>query len=359
MGTHLMGGYIQVKKTASSTLEYEYNVILFLNTGEGNDASTQQEQVSLCFGDGTTGQAMRISRQPLEQNRNIGIHIYRATHTYAGPGAYTASASVNNRTPVRNLTDAVNKAYFMSTTFSTNLSNSTPVLGIPANGFSAAANQRTTFNLRSTDTDGDSLVYSLAYPLTSIPAQMGGACAQNVSTIYPFQFPNDVTQRGTFKLNSRTGDLVWDAPVEVGRFSFAMSIEEWRNGTKIGTTLYEMIIIVEDRNSQPGTLPPYESAFTGPVITSLAPGYPNEDIHISVFPNPTSDRVQVRVSSRRASTLKLQMMSSNGRVLGECSSASPEAEHLSEFGMVNLPTGLYLLRTEIGGRSYMQKIVKQ
>ncbi|GAA4408002.1 hypothetical protein GCM10023187_29290 [Nibrella viscosa] len=357
--THLLGGYIQVKKTASATLEYEYNVFLFLNAVDGSGAAQQQETVLLCFGDGTTGQATRVRQQPLEQNRAIALHTYRVTHTYAGSGTYTVSSTVSNRTVVQNAGNVSNVSFFISTTFTAGVPNSTPIIDIPANGFVAAANQRTTFTLRGVDADGDSLVYKLASPLTSAASQASNACGQTVLLLAPFQFPNDVAQRGIFRLNNRTGDLVWDAPVQVGRFTFGMSIDEWRNGLKIGTTLYEMAITVEDRNVQPGTLPTYEPAFSGPVITGLASGYMNEDIQISVYPNPTHDRVQVRVSSREALAVTLQLMNSKGGIVGECHIANPQAEQLSEFGMAALPTGLYLLRTEVSGRSYTQKIVKR
>lgn len=76
-------------------------------------------------------------------------------------------------------------------------------------------NQRVSLNLRATTADGDSLSYTL--PLTG-PSPDGATadfCPQ-FTPISQYQFPNDVNQKGIYRLNPKTGLLNWDVPTEQG-----------------------------------------------------------------------------------------------------------------------------------------------
>jgi hypothetical protein len=61
----------------------------------------------------------------------------------------------------------------------------------------------------------------------------------------------------TFRIDPRTGDLIWDAPREIGQYNVAFIIEEWRkapsgNYLKIGEIVRDMqIIVVESSNKRP------------------------------------------------------------------------------------------------------------
>ena len=39
----------------------------------------------------------------------------------------------------------------------------------------------------------------------------------------------------SIRVDSISGDLIWDTPADTGKFNVAMEIQEWRNGKKIGS----------------------------------------------------------------------------------------------------------------------------
>ena len=358
--THLLGGYVQVKPVVGSTLTYEISVIAYYYV---SSATSEANSISLCFGDGTTGTLTRQSQQiiPLSNNGlspGINISTYRINHTYAGPNTYTLTTSLYNRTASVNLTGSATQQepLALTTTFSTISSvNQTPSITIPSTGFEIATNQRLVFPLRATDAEGDSLVYGLAKPLSTPSAD---PCKPRLLTGY--QFPNDLTHQGTFKLNNRTGDLVWDAPTQQGYYSVAITVGEYRNGVLLSQTLLEIPLIAVDKPGTPAIIPPYEPAIEGSVgIVTALTEYHDEDIAFTVFPNPVDDRLQVIIQTRNSTTATLQLLDSNGRKLHQLSFYRAARQHEQVIGMGSLSPGVYLLRADIDGRSVTRKVVKK
>ncbi|RYF72970.1 MAG: gliding motility-associated C-terminal domain-containing protein, partial [Cytophagaceae bacterium] len=76
-----------------------------------------------------------------------------------------------------------------------------------------------------------------------------------------YQLPSDVispgrTEAGTspasFSVNSRTGDVCWDAPMEAGQYNYAFIIQEWRNGVLIGEITRDVqVIVIDATNKRP------------------------------------------------------------------------------------------------------------
>ena len=48
-----------------------------------------------------------------------------------------------------------------------------------------------------------------------------------------------------------TGDLIWQNPVELGKYNVAIAIEEWRDGIKIGEIIRDMQIEVHPTDNYP------------------------------------------------------------------------------------------------------------
>jgi gliding motility-associated-like protein len=98
------------------------------------------------------------------------------------------------------------------------------------------------FNFNVTDPDGDSLVYSLATPLGTI-STTGGSNTTPGSGAYPYyptvpwsagySLTNIVGGGSPMSINVITGDIT-AAPGVLGYFTFAVKVEEYRNGVKIG-----------------------------------------------------------------------------------------------------------------------------
>lgn len=351
--THLRGGYIQVKPVLGLT--YTVTVTMYFDEVGGKEASAAAKSLTVCFGDGSTESAIRQS-QAFISDKSISINTYQIAHAYAGPGTYTIETSIQSRSFSRNTTRPADQMPFaLTTTFSTNTSgaNQTPTLRLPDRGFMAAVNQRLILPLTMTDADGDSLVYNLARPLTSAADKV---CEPQPVTTYVY--PNDVARRGTYKLNSRTGDLTWDAPLEEGNYSIALTVNEYRRGTLISQTAVEISLIVVDQPGTPTPIPPYEPASDGQVVTGLTE-YRDEDVILNVFPNPVDDRLQVVVQTTKATTAVIQLLDVNGRTLHELAFKRVARQHEQVIGMDSLTPGVYVLRAEVDGRSLVRKVMKR
>jgi hypothetical protein len=351
--THLIGGYVQAKSAAGSALTYEITAALYMN--EISAAVDQAVSVSICFGDGTSAVASRQSRT-FGTNRAFSLNIYRITHTYAGPGTYALTVSMANRTGVNNIANAVSIPLTLGTTISVNsaTANQTPTPDFPNTGFLIGLNQKATISLKATDADGDSLVYGLARALTG-PANEG--CGRQVVANY--QFPNDVTRQGTFKLANRTGELVWNAPTKEGAYSIVMTIDEYRNGLFISQTTQEITLTVADMPGTPGSIPAYEPAIEGTssIITATTP-FIDSDLTLTAFPNPVDDRLQVVIQSSNPATATIQLWDVAGRQLHKLNFTKPARQHEQMISMGSLTPGVYLIRAEVNGRVLQQKVVK-
>lgn len=352
--THLRGGYIEARSVSTTALTYEITVTVYGDEVRGGAASGQAEAITLCFGDGSTQVVDRTARI-FTSDRTTSTSVYRVVHTYAGPGTYTLSTALANRTIARNLTGSdANGLMTLTTTFTTNGgSNHTPALDFPTNGYLAATNRRLVLLLNTTDAEGDSLVHSLTRPLTSESAT---ACSSRAVTAY--QYPNDLTRRGTFRIDSRSGTLTWDAPVEPGNYSVAVTVREYRRGLLISQTQFEISLVVADQPGTPGTVPPYEPALEGGIVTGTE-SYGDEDVRLTVFPNPVDDRLQVVVQSRNSAPAVIRLIDANGRTLHELAFKRPARQHEQVISLESLTPGTYVVRAEVGGRSLVRKVVKK
>lgn len=352
--SHLRGGYIQTRSVSATALTYEITVTLYLDGPQGTNSTTGDDQVSLCLGDGTTQSVVRLARV-LSTDRTTSINTYRLVYTYAGPGTYTLTTTLPSRTPVRNSNSSVEQGPMtLATTFSTtNGINRTPTFLFPENGFLAATNRRLVLPLQTTDDEGDSLIYTLTRPLTSSADQ---ACTGRAVATY--QYPNDLTRRGTFTLANRTGNLMWDAPVEQGNYSVAITVGEYRNGILISLTQIEVLLTVIDRPGTPDPIPPYEPALEGGVVTAL-PDYQQEDIELTVFPNPVDDRLQIVVQTSNPATARIQLMDGSGRTLHDITFGRLTRRHEQVISMGSLTPGFYVLRARVGDRTLTRMLVKK
>jgi len=347
--SHLRGGYIQVRSI--SALSYEINLYVFADEVTGSAASASANSSLICFGDGSTQNVVRASRV-LSANKATSVSLYRVVHTYAGPGTYTLTSSITNRTDVLNLERAADLPMTLTTVFTAGTTK-TPTLTIPDIGFTATVNQRFVLPFSSSDFAGDNLRYSLARPLTSLTTDRCTA-----TTVSAYQYPNEVTKQGTFKLDNRTGILTWDAPTKQGYYSAAVSVNEYRDGTLISQTQVEILVTVIDAPGTPGVIPPYEPATEVGLVTAL-PDYRDEPVRLTAFPNPVEDRLQVVVQSSSSSPARIRLLGANGQVLHELSFSRPARQHEQVISMSGVSPGVYLLQADTGAQTLVRKVVKK
>jgi hypothetical protein len=87
------------------------------------------------------------------------------------------------------------------------------------------------------DPDGD----SLSYKLTVCTATDG-------KPIVNYTLP---PATNSIRVDSISGDLIWDTPADTGKYNVAMEIQEWRNGRKIGVVVRDMQIEVFSTKNKP------------------------------------------------------------------------------------------------------------
>ena len=356
--SHLLGGYIRATPVSGSSLTYQISAVLYLDEVTGKTATNQTDAIQICLGDGTTATAYRASRL-INGNQTTSINSYTLIHTYVGPGTYTLTTSVSNRTPNKVIPNAENLLLTLNTTFTTNTTaaNQTPAAGFPPISFRIGVNSRAVLSLKATDAEGDSLVYGLAKPLTTL--SISQSCTAQVIPTY--QYPNDITKRGTFKVNSSTGELVWDSPVEVGLYSVALNISEYRTGVLISQTTQEITLFVDDLPGTPGVSPPYEPAIqgVGGGLVTATTSYADTDFLLTTFPSPVDDQLQVVIQTSNLTSPMVEMTDINGRILHKLIFNRLARQHEQVIGMGSMTPGVYILRVSIGERSISRKIVKR
>jgi gliding motility-associated-like protein len=230
--THNRAGeitYVQL-----SDLTYEITITTFTYTLSFAD----RPQLDVNWGDNSISTADRISKVTLPNyyRRNI----YKINHTFPGPGVYRIVVQDPNRNfGVRNIPNSVNVVFSISTTLLVNPAmgrNSTPVLLNPPYD-KAALGYVFIHNPAAYDPDGDSLSYKL-----TVCTREDGKPIENYTLPPATHY---------IRVDSVSGDLIWNTPADTGKYNVAMEIQEWRNGKKIGIVVRDMQIEVFSTRNKP------------------------------------------------------------------------------------------------------------
>jgi len=234
MATHNRAGEITYKQL--DDLTFRITVITYTSTGPEPVADRPQLQVQL--GDGSVVDVTRIEEVYLPDYYKRNKYVWE--HTYPGPGTYQVVVEDPNRNrDVKNIPNSVNVVFSIRTILVINPNlgrNSTPVLLNPPID-KAGLGYTFIHNPAAFDPDGDSLSYKLAI-----------CTAEEGKEIEGYTFP---PFSDSLVVDERTGDLIWSAPTEVGKYNVAMTIEEWRNGVRIGRIQRDMQIEVYETSNDP------------------------------------------------------------------------------------------------------------
>lgn len=230
--THNRAGeitYVQL-----SDLTYEITITTFTYTLSLADRPTLDVE----WGDNSTSTAPRISMLTLPNfyRRNI----YKIIHTYPGPGIYRIVVQDPNRNAgVQNIPNSVNVVFSISTILTVNPAmgrDNTPILLNPPYD-KAAYHYLFIHNPSAYDPDGDSLSYKLT------------VCTRDDGR--PIEGYTLPPATRSIRVDSISGDLIWDTPADTGKYNVAMEIQEWRNGKRIGVVERDMQIEVYNTNNKP------------------------------------------------------------------------------------------------------------
>ena len=231
--THNRAGEITYRQL--SDLTYEITITTFTYTLSLADRPT----LNVEWGDNTTSVASRVPPNIIFPNfyrRNI----YIINHTYPGPGVYKIVVQDPNRNAgVLNIPNSVNVIFSISTILTVNPAmgrDNSPILLNPPYD-KAAFHHLFIHNPSAYDPDGDSLSYNLTV-----------CTREDARPIIGYTLP---PATHSIRIDSVSGDLIWDTPADTGKFNVAMDINEWRNGKKIGIIERDMQIEVFNTTNKP------------------------------------------------------------------------------------------------------------
>ncbi|MCX6182924.1 MAG: gliding motility-associated C-terminal domain-containing protein [Bacteroidetes bacterium] len=222
--THNRAGEITYTQTGKNT------VIISVVTYTKESSPADRPYIELAWGDGKNDTLKRADGYPKLFGPDLNINLYEATHTYPSSGEYIIAFEDPNREEgVVNIPNSVNVPFYIYTKIILNPflgNNNSPKLLYPPID-DACLGKAYLHNPGAYDPDGDSLVYSLV--------SCKGTDGANVSGYF--------LPAGT-SLNSSTGDFFWNAPNQLGDYNFAILIDEYRDGFKIGSILRDMQVTV-------------------------------------------------------------------------------------------------------------------
>ncbi len=248
---HIRGGYLTGERISTTSFTYRFTVTFFRDNGTipaqpglfnfGYTSATELlvDPVSLGFIDGLTD----------TQGDATELIIYQVEHTFPSSSAYEVSYFEQNRNPgTRNMFASGSTAFYLSSTFIVNPSitvNSSPTF---SNQICIAGNvgQVFNYNLAAFDADGDSLSYRLTVPLQGLDEEGNSIPVENylLPNALSFQAKRaDGQGRAIFQIDAKTGQLIFDTPVEIGEYAVAIIVDEWRNGLKIGSINYDFQLV--------------------------------------------------------------------------------------------------------------------
>jgi hypothetical protein len=358
--THLKGGEIQVSPVQGKPFTYEFTVTLYCDLNAGLRAWADQKDVLICLGDGMSKSAIRVNGNGQGEDIGNGIAkgVYKIIYTYNNAAiSYRVSVVIPMRNAsISNLPSSEQYPFYIETLFNPNILNSTPVLTNDLANANAKAKQKFTYNSKVIDADGD----SLAYRLIVVRSGDNANCTQGGRTIDNFKQPNEIKKEGTFKVDSRTGDLIWNSPTEIGVYSCAFVVEEWRKGIKISETVRDMEINVKDGDGITTPIPPYEPA-GNLTTTGLALGNEGEyeDQNFVVYPNPTIAKFMAKITTDKPEKAVFQLFDILGKVVEEHFQNNFSQEHIQEFNLQNATEGIFFIKVQSGNQTLTKKVVKR
>lgn len=239
LATHNRAGYITYEQIGERT--FRCTLITYTSIKPGVIAD--RPELTLQWGDNTSSIVAR--QEALDLPNYYRRNTYVGIHTYPGQGIYEVTMEDPNRNEgVINIPGSVDIKFAVKTVLRISSStgmNNTPIMLTPPYD-RAVKGQQFIHNPAAYDKDGDSLAYHLTRCL-----------GDNGKSITEFSYP---TASKFLRVDSITGDLIWNAPVEVGIYNIAMLIEEWRKGVRIGSIVRDMQIEVYDTPNKPPVIDP-------------------------------------------------------------------------------------------------------
>ncbi|KAA0993242.1 gliding motility-associated C-terminal domain-containing protein [Dyadobacter sp. UC 10] len=277
-GNHIVGGELQMNKTGSVNT-FEIRLVQFWDANNlvipgPTNGGNRDEEADIYFYQKSNNKLMgtmtlryRSSESIAFQNKacatsrslSVSAGIYTGTITlnsseYVDPGGYyitwercCRNADINNiKTP------GDNGMVFYLEFPPLSLPNSSPAFVIP-NGQYICANRPFTMKMSASDADGDELRYSLVDPMRGNTTPGEPFLTSAIASPYPLvtwetgiSIANVIPGPSPLRI-SNSGELTVTAG-SIGLYVFAVQVEEFRNGKRIGLIRRDFQLLVIDCN---------------------------------------------------------------------------------------------------------------
>jgi gliding motility-associated-like protein len=258
--THQVGGQLEMQATGRIAGEFRILVTNYLEVSSAADRQ-QGGVIAICrkrdnllvatFNVNESGQRQKViyANQFCAQQRNLNFIVatFEAT-IFLNPAAYSDSDGyyIGYQTRARNgginnISGPLQTGYTFYLEFPALtqngrfFANSSPRFG-SLNGEYLCVNEPFTFAFGGTDPDGDELRYSMVTPLNQRTTQQNFASAgpyPDVNWLPGFSADNAIPGNPALSIDAQTGLLSVRAS-QLGLFVFAVKVEEFRDGVKIG-----------------------------------------------------------------------------------------------------------------------------
>lgn len=259
LATHIRAGEITAVRISNTSLTYEFSIIGYTDTG----SIVLFGQGDINFGDGTILNLANYgtSTPPIPVGGEVASNLFKIFHTFQAPGKYIISYIERNRNAgVKNISNSVDTPFYVETEILIDPFlgiNNTPVFLVPPVD-EAAVGAIFIHNPGAFDLDGDSLSYHLVIPKQSVGTDVTGYLPLNHPKFYPngFSMGNQAKNgEPTFSIDEISGDLIWDAPGDLGEYNIAFVVKEWRKVQgvyfQLGSVTRDMQIIVQETDNTP------------------------------------------------------------------------------------------------------------
>ena len=273
--THQVGGQLEMRAVGDRAGHYRIIVTQYLESGPRADQQAggnlgifrkRDNAQMLIFTTRETGQrkAVIYANEFCAEQRNLKFivatfeaDLQLSPVNYNDAQGYYISYQTRNRNGgINNIVNPIQTGYTFYLEFPALVQNgqlfvnSSPHFG-PINGEYVCLGDAFTFPFGGTDPDGDELRYSMVTPLdqkaSAGQAQNGVSPAPypDVNWLSGFSASNAIPGSPTLGVDAQTGQLSVTA-TELGLFVFAVKVEEYRSGVKIGEVRRDFQLLVVD-----------------------------------------------------------------------------------------------------------------
>ncbi|WP_299755074.1 T9SS C-terminal target domain-containing protein [uncultured Pontibacter sp.] len=233
--THIKGAYISYTVDPQNPRNFNFTLTVYTN----HSSPAEDPEAVMHMGDGNT---VIVPRNTVAKyDKDYDIEHFHWTYTYNIPNHYTVVwAGENRNNSILNIPAPSDQVGFYTyTTVNVNPLSSNRhginLAGLPL--LEGVVGKPLRHNFAAYDADGDRIIYQLVAPKKE-------DAAGKLVDIAGYTLPEGLTL-------DEYGELIWDAPAVVGRYTIAIQTIEYRDGVVQGLGVADFEVTIVDKDKKP------------------------------------------------------------------------------------------------------------